>query len=123
MIDGKYPCLNTELFSLLSCYIASMKSHSGVKKINIFVVAVFMVYLLINIVAGSHIGEKELQDQYRHLSVIEWDKIYESHNAQTLTKLRKIFIPVWRFNRYIYPSFIILIALLFYQAKYRNQKE
>ena len=74
---------------------------------------------MLNIVVGSHIGLKELQDQNPSLSSAQWEQVYLEYNSQTMTKLKIQLIPFWRYNRYIYPGFFILIVALFMYSRKR----
>ena len=81
----------------------------------------FVVYLTINIVVGSYPVDKEAYDNQ---PVTKIKEIQIEREKSYMYKIQQYFIPIWKMNRYIYPSLILLCSisiLLIWREKTHNK--
>ena len=83
------------------------------KKISIGLWCIFILYLTLNIVVGAHPVAKELP---LGVTLEESKIITKEWESSTLTKIQKAMLPVWRYNRYIYPILLFLSVTTSYLA-------
>ena len=87
------------------------------KKTAIIFWSVLALYLAINIFVGAHPVLKELP----HTSSKEENhKILKEWKQSPITHIQKIMLPVWKYNRYIYPSLFVLCLLLTYLSRSKS---
>lgn len=69
--------------------------------------SILLVYVFINIWAGSATTPKELLDKYSDTYMSELEKWNSTYRA----KIWNAMVPIWRFNRYIYTGILLLVAV------------
>ncbi|MBE2295231.1 MAG: hypothetical protein IAF00_09775 [Phycisphaerales bacterium] len=90
-----------------------MKKYNHMKILAIICWSIFLLYLGINIIVGAHPVSKELLEGR---SVEEDMRILDEWRASPLTKAQSIMLPIWRYNRFIYPVLVIISIFVGYKA-------
>ena len=74
---------------------------------------ILLTYLVTNIVIGSYATDKEA---YENKTIHEINDIKYTRSKSILYKSQQILLPVWNFNRYIYPLLIMLCLISSFMA-------